>query len=380
MNYHEIDMGEIYYIKNKINGKGYIGQTKKYVGKACKKWGTFARWKSHIREAFKNGKDHCVLLNQAIRKYGVDNFDVIKITDCHIKELDELEIHYIKITNTLSPFGYNLKEGGTCGKASVETRKRMEESRNERSNLPKLPKYMRYIRNNGLIIGYLVYRFPKNENECFPNKYFYNVNNPHEAYKQAVIYLTQLENKKQYIEISSKVNADTQVANKQVSRLPDNIYPIIQNAKRVGFYVEGLINYQGNMIPQKVFNKKTDLHNFNDAKKYIQQIAYINDNKIPIKDWNTIETIPKKNKQAVNKEYLPKYINVCIQKGVKVGYVVNGFPILLADGSIKKYQKKFTKSKFTMEERYQQAIAHLEELKNIHLQLDKSKHTNQLFG
>ena len=74
-----MNTAEIYLIKNKTNNKCYVGQAFKLVGKINRKWGTKGRWKSHIREALGNSKDHCVLLNNAIRKYGVDNFNVLKI-------------------------------------------------------------------------------------------------------------------------------------------------------------------------------------------------------------------------------------------------------------------------------------------------------------
>ena len=115
---------EIYLIKNKQNNKCYIGQAQKFIGRENKKWGTIGRWKSHLREALKTKNDHCILLNQAIRKYGIQNFEVSKICDCNQTNIDNLEIHYIKQFNSLVPTGYNLKTGGANGKDSLETREK----------------------------------------------------------------------------------------------------------------------------------------------------------------------------------------------------------------------------------------------------------------
>lgn len=120
--------GEIYLITNIKNNKKYIGQALKFVSKKNIKWGTEGRWKSHIREAF-SGKDHCLLLNQAIRKYGVESFKVEKLCDCLVSNMDKLEIDYIIQYDTLVPFGYNLTTGGANGKDTDETRQRKSKAR-----------------------------------------------------------------------------------------------------------------------------------------------------------------------------------------------------------------------------------------------------------
>ena len=86
-----LNRGEIYLIKNKENNKCYIGQASKYVSKNNNKWGTKGRWKSHLREALSGKKDHCTLLNQAIRKYSEKNFEVKKLISCDLKDIDKLE-------------------------------------------------------------------------------------------------------------------------------------------------------------------------------------------------------------------------------------------------------------------------------------------------
>ena len=107
----DLHNGQIYVIKNKINGKCYIGQALCFTGSNNNKWGTLRRWKSHIREATKTNKDHCVLLNNAIRKYGENNFEVITLVKCYKEDLDEWEIKYVTQYNSVQPNGYNIRFG-----------------------------------------------------------------------------------------------------------------------------------------------------------------------------------------------------------------------------------------------------------------------------
>jgi group I intron endonuclease len=176
--------GEIYMIKNKINNKTYIGQALKFVSKKKAKWGTNGRWKSHIREALSSEKDHCILLNQAIRKYGVDNFEITKLCDCLIEDMNEHEIYYIYKYNSLIPNGYNLNTGGSKGKDSDETKKKKSESRKglQHSDQTKmnirfgqkgvrrnkedesLPDFICAQRRNGVICSYEINKFYTNTN------------------------------------------------------------------------------------------------------------------------------------------------------------------------------------------------------------------------
>ena len=61
----------IYKIKNKINNKIYIGQSKDINN----------RWKRHLYDA-RNGSS--TLLHAAIRKYGIDNFEFSIVEQCEL--------------------------------------------------------------------------------------------------------------------------------------------------------------------------------------------------------------------------------------------------------------------------------------------------------
>lgn len=123
-------MGEIYKIECIPTKMIYIGQVVSYM-KNGKKRGYKNRWKDHIRETKRNGKKECTYLNNAIRKYGDENFEIslIYTTKC-IKELDNLEIKYIKEYNSLSPNGFNLTKGGKGCRANEESRRKMSNKKN----------------------------------------------------------------------------------------------------------------------------------------------------------------------------------------------------------------------------------------------------------
>ena len=98
----------IYKIENKINGKAYIGQTTKNPE---------IRWKEHKCSA-KSGDMRRIY--QAIRKYGIDNFEFSVLCETRaIEFLDDLEIQIIEQEHSFS-HGYNM----TCGGKALASRGR----------------------------------------------------------------------------------------------------------------------------------------------------------------------------------------------------------------------------------------------------------------
>lgn len=100
----------IYYHKNKINNKIYIGLTKNIKN----------RWVS-------NGKGYkgCVIFWNAICKYGWDNFEhSILIENLSLEEATIIEKYLIKKYNTTDKrYGYNMSNGGVGGCAVGENNK-----------------------------------------------------------------------------------------------------------------------------------------------------------------------------------------------------------------------------------------------------------------
>lgn len=105
-------MGYIY-IKTSPNGKSYIGQTTRTLEE---------RFKEHQKESSK-----CSGFVSAISKYGWDNFTT-DYYECPDDELNRHERWLIRLMGTLTPDGYNLTEGGSSGKRSEETKKKISKA------------------------------------------------------------------------------------------------------------------------------------------------------------------------------------------------------------------------------------------------------------
>jgi hypothetical protein len=175
-----LSIGEIYCLTSP-SGKKYIGQCVKYLSSG-KKWGYINRWKDHIQDS--KNKNYCRLLNNAIIKYGADNFKVELIKECNILELNNFEKQYILEYNTLSPNGYNLTTGGSefC-RQSEETKELKRQSmigknigkeyskrirkREEDNNLPK---YVRYYIDKSGKEGYRISNHPTLKDKSFFGK------------------------------------------------------------------------------------------------------------------------------------------------------------------------------------------------------------------
>jgi len=118
---------EIYKIICNTSNKIYVGQAVSHILNSGKyrRYGMNKRFNTHISEAFSTKKNQCHYLNNAIRKYGKDNFTVELLDRCHIKDSDELESYYITKLNSMFPNGYNLKFGTKTTYLSEEGRKRV---------------------------------------------------------------------------------------------------------------------------------------------------------------------------------------------------------------------------------------------------------------
>jgi group I intron endonuclease len=89
------------------SGKSYIGQTTRSI-------------KERFTEHQYSGSN-CIALHGAIHKYGWDNIEK-DWYECPDEDLDIDEELLVREVGTLSPGGYNLKEGGgSSGKHSIET-------------------------------------------------------------------------------------------------------------------------------------------------------------------------------------------------------------------------------------------------------------------
>jgi group I intron endonuclease len=103
-------MGYIYCITSP-SGKRYIGQTERGYEK---------RYREHCKLP-----GSCILLENAIAKYGKEqmNFEVLLMIDNN--RLDEYEIKFIRLYDTMEPSGYNIRTGGEKGTHSEASKERM---------------------------------------------------------------------------------------------------------------------------------------------------------------------------------------------------------------------------------------------------------------
>lgn len=92
----------IYCIENIVTNKKYIGQSVNINDRWCKH-----------RTALNHGNHDNDYLQKAWDKYGEANFEFYILERCNSDKLDEREIYYIELHNTLNrDCGYNLKSGG----------------------------------------------------------------------------------------------------------------------------------------------------------------------------------------------------------------------------------------------------------------------------
>jgi hypothetical protein len=406
----ELNKGEIYIIRNKANGKGYVGQARKYVSINNNKWGTEARWKSHVSEAFSGTKDHCVLLNSAIRKYGSDGFEVTKICDCLLTEMDELEKKYIVEYNTLVPNGYNMTKGGQAKKTDSDATKQTKKDANaargahnektkeriskgqigNRRNVKKrkheedadLPKYIVAIRKDGVVTDYTMKCFPIGINtKEYISKSFTVIGNDREKAKQeAIAYLEELKEKYKYVEETVKQNklenekklaVDKRIEKHNASIDSEYIKVIVEDSKILGYAVEGLVDKDGNPISRREFTDKTNRWNLDRAHKYVSDVKKLIDGGAQ-EDWTNMK--PSKRNNA-HDEKLPPFIKPIFDQGELRGYKVASFPLKTETG-VTKVTIPFTQRKYSLKENKEAAHVYVLDLMKQNDEFD-AKHPVQ---
>lgn len=107
-------------IRCKRNGKFYVGQT----------WETVEhRLQRHTAGAINKNSAKCPKLYNAIRFYGKENFTAEKIDEAYTQtQADMLEDFYILAANSIEK-GYNVKRGGSTGKHSEASKKKIGDSK-----------------------------------------------------------------------------------------------------------------------------------------------------------------------------------------------------------------------------------------------------------
>lgn len=99
------NIGKVYIIKNYINNKVYIGQTKTSLK---------SRWKNHLSNArnINHPDNKVMIIYDAMRKHGIENFFIELLEDnIPLEKLDEKETFWIHYYNSVRPNGYNILDG-----------------------------------------------------------------------------------------------------------------------------------------------------------------------------------------------------------------------------------------------------------------------------
>lgn len=161
---------EIYKITNIVNKKIYIGQAVSHMRKNNKflPHGTEGRFIKHIQEAVgnNNAKYSCRNLNNAIKKYGKDNFTLQLLHNCNLEHANKLESEEIINYNSLVPNGYNLTTSCKSFCQSFEFRKNLSSGIMNSLFDKRIERIMKYKLN--ITDNYEMYVTPKyrNKTQC----------------------------------------------------------------------------------------------------------------------------------------------------------------------------------------------------------------------
>lgn len=378
-------LGEIYVAECTKTGLKYVGQAHKYVTKQMVPWGFAKRWTRHCWEAFNTKKksEYGCEISVAIREHGRDAFQVTKICDCRLEDMDKLEQFYIKEFNTLHPNGYNMTEGGATGKHCALANKRNKDNLNpkckenlipgvtlgnrvegtqrKREEDKHLPKNITPIRKDNVIVGYMVKKFPMGIVKAeYVYKTFKNKKDPNKALEMAKEHIAEL--KKEYEAKLAKHQQEQaehakSAAIAEVKKFPANVYPILNNDVITGYYVQGLKTFDGDVIPKRVFQSFTNVVNYEHAVKFVKLVNDMNAIQEKPENWLEVE-LPKNIKD----DTLPKHIRYTTYKGERSGYRVDYFVGYNDDKKQIVETKNFTNRKLTMEQKLQLAIDYVKEL------------------
>lgn len=180
------------------SGKMYIGQTRSTLDK---------RFREHVYDTMDLKKNHCKLLNHAIRKYGIENVIKQVLIETDLENVNAYEEYFIQLYRTMSPNGYNLKAGGSASSHTdevkakisysmtglVRSREDLEKRSLSRKSDKTLPMYIipYYNRVNKELQGYRV-THPMFKERRFSLNTCLEANTMDQVRKIAIDYLTQL--------------------------------------------------------------------------------------------------------------------------------------------------------------------------------------------
>lgn len=130
----------VYLVTNLTNNQYYVGKTKQKL---------YDRWSSHKRDASSPEGSYKSYFHRAIRKYGIESFNIqtlsdgSNLSDTQLKNLEKVWIILLQANN--SNFGYNLTNGGD----GIQGYKYTEKQRQAQSEMMKKkmenPEYRKWL-------------------------------------------------------------------------------------------------------------------------------------------------------------------------------------------------------------------------------------------
>jgi group I intron endonuclease len=115
--------GVVYLARNRINGKGYVGQTTQPPERRFCQHRTRLEW------------SRCKALAAAIAKYGPNAFEFVVLCEAADRSsLDAAEVAFILSLGTVAPAGYNLRAGGLTGTHAPDTRQKISAGNKGKKN------------------------------------------------------------------------------------------------------------------------------------------------------------------------------------------------------------------------------------------------------
>ena len=186
-------------------------------------------------------------MNNAILKYGIENFKCEKLLDCNLQELNINEIKYISLFNTKYPNGYNLTNGGKAWKDI-----KIENNNLNKSNIPLVKKpYSMSEKTKSLISKNL--KLVLNDQEC-RNKMMIRSQKQHlekkfDLYRDVTIDKTNID---QYIHIIRNNVLNYEYVRVIICKVRSNFIGKNENIediiKRAKIFITELIKWQHNQI------------------------------------------------------------------------------------------------------------------------------------
>lgn len=126
----------IYMYKNKLNNHCYIGQS---INIQTRKWDHQSDYKNE-----KSSSYNCQFY-QALRKYGIENFEFFILEECLKEDLDKKEIFYINKFDSFKN-GYNATLGGGNLSVNLNNEEHIEKSKKILENINKNQKNEKHPR------------------------------------------------------------------------------------------------------------------------------------------------------------------------------------------------------------------------------------------